>query len=42
MIFNTAQQNSVSMFAFHKLVPLKHIVFKVPEHTNRKIVALWP
>ena len=37
MIFNTARQNSVSMFSFHKLVPLKHIIFRVPRHTDRKI-----
>ena len=37
MIFNTAQHNSVSMCSFNKLVPLKHIIFSVPRHTDRKI-----
>ena len=37
MIFSTAQHNSVSMFSFHKLVPLKHIIFSVPRHTDHKI-----
>ena len=37
MIFSTAQHNSVSMFSSHKLVPLKHIIFSVPRHTDHKI-----
>ena len=37
MIFITAQQNSVSMFSFHKIVYLKHIICSVPSYTNRKI-----
>ena len=39
MIFSTAQHNSVSMFSFHKLVPLKHIIFNVPRHTGRKKIG---
>ena len=37
MIFSTVQHNSVSMFSFHKSVPLKHIIFSIPRHTDRKI-----
>ena len=37
MIFSTAQHNSVSMFSLHKFVPLKHIIFNVPRHTDHKI-----
>ena len=37
MIFSTAQQNLVSMFSFHKLVPLEHIIFNVTRHTGHKI-----
>ena len=37
MIFSKAQHNSVSMFLFHKLVPLKHIILSIPRHTDRKI-----
>ena len=37
MIFSTAQQNLVSMFSLHKLVPLEYIIFNVTRHTGRKI-----
>ena len=37
MIFSTAQKNSVSMCFLHKLVPLKHKIFSVPRHTDRKM-----
>ena len=37
MIFSTAQHILVSMLPFYKLVPVKHIIFNVPGHTDRKI-----